>query len=125
MMNNFTLIGRLSKDIELQTAANGTSYARCIIAVDDGFGDKKKTYFIPFVLYNETASNTAKYCSKGSLIGIQGRIVMNNYTDKNGNKRDSLELNVSKIVFLETKKKDDPTKLKKDETALEDNDLPF
>lgn len=124
-MNDFIITGRLAKDIELQTAGNGTSYARCVIAVDDGYGDKKRTYFLPFVLFNEIAMNASKYCAKGSIIGIKGKIVMDNYTDKEGNKRESIGLNVSRVVYLDSKRNDNPAIPKKDETIVEDSDLPF
>lgn len=128
-MNEFIITGRFTKNIELQTAENGTSYARCSIAVDDGYGEKKKTYFLPFVLFNDMAMNASKYCSKGSIIGIKGKIIMENYTDRQGNKRETMGLHVTNLTFLDTKKNDNPAVPKKDEEKIDLDDyssqLPF
>ena len=59
--------------------------------------------FIPCTVWNGTAENLCKYCSKGSLIAIEGRLSQHSYTDKQGNNRSVVEVVANAIHFLDTK----------------------
>jgi single-strand DNA-binding protein len=86
-MNNWNGIGRLTKDPELKfTPGKGTANTTFTIAIDDGYGDNKKTYYIPIVVWGKAAESTANYITKGSLVGITGKIATRNYDNKDGKK---------------------------------------
>lgn len=84
-MNLVVLRGRLTKDPELKfTSGKGTAIANFTMAVDKGFGDNKKTAFIPIVVWGKSAEAVANYTKKGSMILVRGSIETRNYEGKNG-----------------------------------------
>ena len=104
-MNKVILIGRLTKDPDLRFAAgSGTAVARFNLAVTRPF-KKDETDFISCVAWNGAADALSKYTSKGSLIGITGRIQTRNY-ESNGKKVHVTEVIANEVTFLEPKKQD-------------------
>lgn len=76
-MNNYTLIGRVVKNIEIKESENKKKYAYLTLAVDRAYknvDDEKITDFIDMIVWNETAERVSKYCHKGDLISVNGRI---------------------------------------------------
>jgi single-strand DNA-binding protein len=71
-MNHYTCIGRWAKDIELKYLPDGTAVANSTIAVDEGYGDKKKTHFFNVVMWKKTAEAVANYSGKGKKIALEG-----------------------------------------------------
>ena len=104
MYNKVILIGRLTKDWELKYTTNGTAVATSTLAVDSGFGDKKKTDFLPLVVWQKQAENAATYTKKGSLISVDGRISTRNFDGKDGKKVYITEIVAEGIKFLDGKK---------------------
>jgi len=87
-MNKWTGIGRLVADPELKfTAGKGTANTTFKIAIDDGFGENKKTNFIPIVVWGKSAESSANYLRKGSQVAISGKIQTRTYDAKDGTKR--------------------------------------
>ena len=129
-MNHVTLIGNLTKDIDLRSTINGTHVARFNIAVRR---DDKTTDFPTCVAWGKTADLLEKYCHKGSKIGIEGRVETSMY-QKDGKNVYKTEINVSSIEFLNSKTNNSQNQETADiglemddiETPLiDDNDLPF
>ena len=58
------------------------------------------------VAWNNTAEFVSKYFQKGSLAVVSGRLQIRDWTDKEGNKRRSAEVNVDNIYFGESKRRD-------------------
>ncbi len=104
-LNRVVLVGRLVRDPELRKTNSGTSVTSFTIAVDNltRKGEEKTTSYIPCTCWSMTAENVAKYCSKGSLVGIDGRISQRSYEDKNGQKRSIVEVVAENVQFLESK----------------------
>lgn len=102
-MNKIIVTGRLTKDIELYHSEK-TSVGNFTLANDVGYGDKKKTNFFKCVCFGKTSEVMEKYTSKGSKILICGEMQEDNYTDKNGDKRNGFKIIVSEVEFLEKKK---------------------
>lgn len=104
-LNRVVLVGRLVRDPELRKTNSGTSVTSFTIAVDNltKKGEEKTTSYIPCTCWSFTAENVAKYCSKGSLVGIDGRISQRSYEDKNGQKRSIVEVVAENVQFLESK----------------------
>lgn len=77
MINNVTLVGRLTKDPDLRYTSTGTAVASFTIAVNRAYkkeNDEQKADFINCVVWRKTAESLANYTRKGSLVGIEGRI---------------------------------------------------
>ena len=106
-MNNVVLFGRLTKDIELKYAQNGSgnAIARFTVAVDRGFknanGDKE-TDFISCVAFGKTGENISKFFHKGTRIIVQGRIQTGSYQDQQGQTRYTTDVVVNTFSFVET-----------------------
>lgn len=100
MINNVTLIGRLTADPELRTTTTGKSVANFTIAVDRTYSKgNKETDFINICCWEGTADFVSKYFSKGSMIALQGSIQTRNYEDKNSNKRTAFEVVAKEVSF--------------------------
>ena len=102
MINNVVLMGRICHDLELKATPSGISVMRLSIAVDRGYkkqDEERKTDFIDVVLWRNTAEFVARYFKKGQMIAITGAIQTENYTDKNGNKRKSVEVVANAVSF--------------------------
>ena len=137
-MNHVVLVGRLTKDLELRyIAGNGTPVANFVLAVDREFAGKdgkKETDFLNIQVWGKSAENCANYIGKGSLVAVQGSIIIEKY-EKDGERRTFIKINANKVQFLESKK----DKQSKGFTpnfntsgldinefeAITDNDIPF
>ena len=118
-MNKVEIIGRTTTDVELRTTSNMKSVCSFQMAVDK----RKKedgADFINFVAWGNVAELISKYVTKGSMLGVVGRLQTRAY-EKNGEKRTAYEVNVEEITFIEPKKKDAPA----EKPADDDVDLPF
>ena len=87
-MNKWVGIGRLVADPELRfTAGKGTANTTFTIAIDDGYGENKKTNYIPIVVWGKSAESSANYLTKGSQVAISGKIQTRSYENKEGIKK--------------------------------------
>ena len=102
MINTVALMGRLTYDPELRSTPSGVSVIRFQIAVDRNYqraGAERQTDFIDCVAWRQTADFVARYFHKGSMIAVEGSIQTQNYTDKNGNQRKSVEVVANNVIF--------------------------
>lgn len=84
-MNSVNLIGNLTRDVEVRySAGTQTAVGRFTIAVNDGYGEKQKTSFIPVVVFGKQAENCEKFLRKGSKCAVTGRIQTGSYEGKSG-----------------------------------------
>ena len=100
MFNLVVLSGRLTADPELKTTPNGISVTSFNIANEVGYGENKKTSFIPIVAWRGNAEFITKNFTKGSLIGIEGTIQTRKYQDRDGNNRTLFEVVVNNAQFV-------------------------
>lgn len=107
MINNVTVVGRLTKAVDLRYTSNGTAYASFTLATDRDFKNQngeKETDFINCVMWRKPAENLANYTKKGSLIGIEGRIQTRNYDNQQGQRVYVTEVLAERFHFLESSK---------------------
>ncbi len=110
MLNQVVLVGRLTDDLQVTTVENGKKVTSLILAVQRTFKNSDGIYetdFIRCTLWNAVASNASEYCKKGDVVGIKGRLQVNTYEDKDGNKKTSTEVIAEKVTFLSNKKDDE------------------
>ena len=117
-MNKVQLIGRLTKDPELRYTKSNIAVANYTIAVNDGYGEKQQTQFINISTWGKSGEFVSKYFKKGQAIAIVGRLNNNNYEDKNGNKRYSIEVVTEDIEFIGNKKDE---KVQQEEVLVPNN----
>jgi single-strand DNA-binding protein len=100
-MNVFTATGNLGRDVETRQTANGTTVATFPIAVSSGYGDNKKTTWVRCALFGKRAEGgLIQYLAKGTQVAVTGEISLNEFTDKEGQQRSSLELRVNELDLI-------------------------
>ena len=107
MINRAVLTGRLTKDPELRTTQSGLSVVSFNLAVDRPYKDSNGNHgadFVSCVIWRKAAENFCNYTSKGSLVGIDGRIQTRNYQDNDGKTVYVTEVLVESFTLLESKK---------------------
>ena len=107
MLNRVVLVGRMVRNPELRRTGNGTPVTSFTLAMNrkvTSQNGEKQADFVPCVVWNKTAESTAQYCSKGSLVGIDGRLQSRTYQDNNGSNRSVIEVVCESVQFLDTRK---------------------
>ena len=104
MLNNVVLVGRLTKNVEKKEIENGKETAIIILAVPRNFKNADGEYetdFISCKLWNPIASNVVKYCKKGDIIGVKGRLQTQATTNDEGFQNGyELQIIAEKVTFL-------------------------
>ena len=106
MINRVVLVGRLTRDPELRRTSNETPVASFTLAVDDRARDAEgnsTTSFIGVTVWNNQADNVAKFCRKGALVGVDGRLRQRSFERRDGSKGSVIEVVADSVQFLEPK----------------------
>lgn len=82
MVNEVRLLGRFTRDNILKYTQNKTAMLYNTVAVDKGYGDKKRSYFIPVKMMGKLAENIEKLTEKGTLVYLAGELEMYKKDDK-------------------------------------------
>ncbi len=107
MINRAVLVGRLTRDPELRTTGSGISVATFTLAVDRQYTNaqgERGADFISCVIWRKAAENFCNFTSKGSLVGIDGRIQTRSYDNKDGQRVYVTEVVVDNFALLESRK---------------------
>ena len=84
-MNKVILLGNLVKDLEVTVTKNDKLVGRTTLAVNEGYGDNKKTTFVNLVIFGERCDKLQQYLLKGTGVLIDGKLDINNVQDNDGN----------------------------------------
>ena len=129
MINNIVLVGRTTKTIELKQNKNGTNYVKFTLAVNRPYKDEQgeqQADFITCVAWNKTAETLSNYVSKGTMIGVEGRLQMRSYSNEAGVRQYLSEVLVNRFTFLESKKSSTiPEPVEPFNPTMESNINPF
>lgn len=104
MLNNVSLVGRLTKDAELRYTPNNQAVATFSLAVNRNFksqNGEREADFINCVIWRQQAENLANWSKKGALIGITGRIQTRSYENQQGQRVYVTEVVVENFQVLE------------------------
>ena len=91
-MNKVILCRNLTKDMEVKIIkgktkkSDDTIVGRFTLAVNEGYGENKKTTFIPVTIFNKTVENLEEYLIKGTKVNVVGRLDINNVETEEGYK---------------------------------------
>lgn len=134
MMNNITIVGRLTRDPEMKyITGSGTPVAKFTLAVDRDYKNKDGTTttdFIPVEIMGKPAEFVANYVTKGRLVGIEGSMRVDRY-EKDGEQKSFTKVSARRVQALESAKKDSVVsnieKINEQASfsAIEDDDVPF
>ena len=143
MINNVTLVGRLTKDVELKYTPANQAVAQFTLAVNRTFKNangERESDFINCVIWRQSAENFANWAKKGALIGITGRIQTRNYENQQGQRVYVTEVIADNFQMLESRNQQQgqqqgqatQQQVKQPDpfaggapTSLDDDDLPF
>ena len=106
MINNVTLVGRLTKDVELKYTPANQAVAQFTLAVNRTFKNangERESDFINCVIWRKSAENFANFAKKGALIGITGRIQTRNYENAQGQRVYITEVIAENFQMLESR----------------------
>lgn len=103
--NKVILMGNLTRDVEVRTTSNGQSVSNFSLAVTRSWRDQSgqqqdQTSFINCVAWGKAGEIIAQYVSKGSPLLVSGRLDQRSYDDKDGNKRQAVEVVVEDFNFV-------------------------
>ncbi|HDV6286443.1 TPA: single-stranded DNA-binding protein [Staphylococcus pseudintermedius] len=104
MINNVTLVGRLTRDPNIRTTQSGVTVGQFSLAVDRHFTNQngeKEADFPNVVVYRKQAELVGKYLSKGRLCGVVGRLQTRKY-DKDGQTVFVTEVVADSVQFLDS-----------------------
>ena len=104
MLNRALLVGRLTRDPELRRTGSGKAVTTFNLAVERNFkSDDQEADFISCVCWGKIAENTERYCSKGSMVSVDGRIQTRNYENNQGQKVYVTEVIADSVQFISTR----------------------
>ena len=127
-MNNITVAGPLGKDAEIRFLPDGTPVAAFSVA--DSQGRDKQTIWWNCSLFGKRAESLAPYLVKGGAVAVSGTVTEREWTDKDGQKRKSMDLRVNDVALQGGKREGTtPVKAPNGQTAhvpMDDaGDVPF
>ncbi len=105
-MNVVVVTGNLTRDPELRSTSGGTSICKLRVAVNSRRKDGQtgewvdKPNYFDVTVWGAQGENCANYLSKGRPVAIEGRLDWREWDDKEGNKRQTVEIIANSVQFL-------------------------
>jgi len=105
-VNRVVITGNLTRDPELRSTPSGTAVCGLRVAVNTrrknnstGEWEDKPNYF-DVTVWGAQGENCARYLSKGRPVAVDGRLEWREWQDKEGNKRQSIDIIAESVQFL-------------------------
>ncbi len=107
-VNKVFLMGNLTRDVQLKHTANNTAVANIGLAVNRRYRNnagemQEETTFVDCEAWGRTAETMGKYLSKGRPVFVEGRLRLNEWEDRDGNKRSKLLVVVDTFTFVDSR----------------------
>jgi single-strand DNA-binding protein len=104
-INRVVLTGNLTHDPDLKSLPSGTSVCKLRVACntrrkDQGGQWVDKPNYFDVTVWGQQGENCAQYLSKGRPIALDGRLEWREWSDKDGNKRQSVDIIADSVQFL-------------------------
>jgi single-strand DNA-binding protein len=105
MHHKITLLGHLGRDPEMRYAKDGTPVTNFSMAIDDSYGENKKTIWVRVSVWRKQAESCNQYLRKGSQVYVEGRLGHENgnpqvFTRQDGTTGSSFEVTANVVKFL-------------------------
>ncbi len=107
-MNSLTVTGHLGKDSEIRYLPDGS--AVCGFSIGDSQGKDKPTIWWSCSLFGKRAESLSMYLIKGTPVTVVGSCSQREYTDKDGNKRTSMDIRVSDVALQGKRDSQEPAR---------------
>ena len=126
-MNKVILMGRLTRDPEVRytQGAEPLAIARYSLAVNKRFKKEGQSDadFINIVAFGREGEFAEKYFKKGQMVSVVGRLQTGSYTDKDGVKRNTVDVVIEEQHFAERKSNQEPKEGNKKVQRKEEQDI--
>jgi len=106
--NKVMLMGNLTRDVELKQISNGNAVANIGLAVNRRFKtqsgeSREEVTYVDCEAWGRTAEVMNQYLSKGKPVFIEGRLKLDQWEDKDGNKRSKMRVVVENFEFIDSR----------------------
>ena len=103
--NKITIVGNIGKDSDLRYTPQGVAVCSFTMATNEKRRDKSgelqdATTWFKITLWRQQAENAAKYLTKGSSVYIEGRLRIEEWTDRDNNNRYTLDVQATDMQFI-------------------------
>ena len=104
--NKISLVGNLGRDPELRYTPQGTPVCSFSLATNERRKDKNTgenndlTTWFRVTLWGRQAEVASQYLTRGKSVYIEGRLRVEEYTDRDGKPRHTLEVNATDMQFI-------------------------
>ncbi len=109
MYNKVLLIGNLTRDVELRYTQSGTAIGKFGLATNRKWKDRttgedrEEVMFVDVSVFGRSAEIANQYLAKGRRVFVEGRLVLDRWTDQNGQPRSKHSINADTVQFLDSK----------------------
>lgn len=105
-MNNVSVVGRFVKPIVIKELGSDKCVMNNIVAIAKKRkqDDQPQADFIPVVIWGKVARIVEKYCEKGNLIGLSGKLVSRQYLSTDGKQQFVVEIHADEVHLVEGKR---------------------
>ncbi|HSI68197.1 MAG TPA: single-stranded DNA-binding protein [Planococcus sp. (in: firmicutes)] len=106
-MNQVGIVGRLTKDPVMRVVSEGRIHTSFVVAISRNYKNQKGVTETDYVLcstWGRPAHNISKYCVKGSLVAVTGRLQSRHYDKEDGSRVYVTEVAGDQIRFLDNRK---------------------
>ena len=126
-MNKVFINGNLTKDMEVKVLQNGNYVGKFTVANTVGYGDKKKTYFIPCTLFGKRVESLEKILVTGAGVLVEGQLDYTSVKDEQGNWKNYTNVIVTEIEITKFKETNnyDNMSLEELREACEEQNIKF
>ena len=126
-MNKVFINGNLTKDMDVKVLSNGNYVGKFTIANTVGYGDKKKTYFIPCTLFGKRVESLEKILVTGAGVSVEGQLDYTSVKDEQGNWKNFTNVIVTEIEITKFKETNnyDNMSLEELREACEEQNIKF
>ncbi|MDW7782270.1 single-stranded DNA-binding protein [Morganella morganii] len=98
-INVITVSGNLGKDCEQRWTPAGKAVASFSLPVKQGYGEHEKTSWVICKMFGAKAEKLPEHLKKGMKVTVTGEFVMEEWTDREGNKRSTPVIIVNQLDF--------------------------
>ncbi len=107
-LNSVTLVGRAGRDPEVRYFDSGNVLCKLTLAVNRRSRNDDQPDWFNLEIWGKTAEVAGNYVKKGSLIGVQGALKIDSWTDREGRERSTPVVRVDRLDLLGSKRDTDP-----------------
>jgi single-strand DNA-binding protein len=126
--NKIIVIGNLGRDPELRYTPQGNAVCNFSVATSEKKRDKagemqEVTTWFRVTTWNKQAENASKYLTKGRPVYVEGRLRIEEWTDRDGKNRYTLEVNATDLQFLGSQSDHPSSDANSDQEFSQSNDF--